>query len=369
MEPRTPTALHNFIYKVNNNDIRTEVRDGRDYWVVPAKTMPSDCIMNGILYPKREIEDSYYTLEKTPAPNGHPQFNGEYVSAKTPEGLIDGWIGAFNENVRLVNEDEDKSRVYLDIAVDVATAKQSKKGKEVLKALENKEEIHTSVGVYAFIDEPDRENDEYMGVAKYLWFDHNAILPNDIGASTPEDGTGIFVNKQGEKTTLVVNNFKGDEYKRLTKSKNPCNDKFTQDTSEDNMSENYKTEVTEVTKSVAGGVVISANTETPSLTIDYDKINEMIVNAIKANEDAKMKAKADESNEDLIKKVVATNLLDEDTAKTLSVSVLEKLLENNQPAEADNIDTNRSDDNEAEDFDFLSPIANSKDAEGEKTNG
>ena len=359
-QTKQPTALHNFTYKVNNADIRQEVRDGRDYWVVPAKTMPSDCIMNGILYPKREIEDSYYSLDRTPAPNGHPQYNGEYVSAKSPEGLIDGWIGAFNENVRLVNEEEGKSRVYLDVAIDVATAKQNKKGKEVLKALESGEPMHTSVGVYCYIDEPDRENEEYIGVAKYLWFDHNALLPNDIGASTPEDGTGIFVNKEGEKLSLVVNNFTSDNEKHLTKTEKGYKEKNTQENSEANMSEK---DDKEITTSAEGEVKVTGNSETPTVTVDYDKIKSMISEAIAENEASKQEAKANEDKDDLVTKVVATNLLDKETAETLSVSVLEKLVSNNKPAEADVVDATKVEE-EVENFDFLSPNKNI--SQGEK---
>ena len=370
-EKKNPTVLHNFTYKVNTAEIREEERDGRDYWVVPAKTMPSDVIMNGILYPKREIEYSYYTLDRTPAPNGHPQYNGEYVSAQSPEGLVDGWIGAWNENVRMVDEGDGKSRVYLDIAVDVKTAKQSKKGREVIKALEQKEPIHTSVGVYAYIDEPDLVNEEYEGVAKYLYFDHNAILPNDIGASTPEEGTGIFVNSKGHKMQLQVNNFNADEEKLLTKNKKTCIGKITQKNSEANMSE--KTE-NEITTSSEGEVVVTGSAEAvtisaaPAIEINYEKIGEMIKEAIVNHEADKAKAKVDEAKPDLVEKVVATNLLDKETAETLTVSVLEKLLEGNKPEPAANVNTNRSEE-EKESFDFLSPNHNIEANEGEKSNG
>lgn len=361
-EKKAPTALHNFTYKVSTADIRNEERDGREYWVVPAKTMPSDCIMNGILYPKREIEYSYASLDKTPAPNGHPQYNGEYVSAQSPEGLIDGWIGAFNENVRLVDEGDDKSRVYLDVAVDVKTAKQSKKGREVLKALESGDPMHTSVGVYCFVDAPDRENDEYDGVAKFLYFDHNALLPNDIGASTPEDGTGIFVNKDGERKTLVVNNFSEKEIKLLTEKEKGCIEKTTQENSEVIMSEKTEQEIT--TSQEVGDVKVTETVKTVTEAVDYEKIGAMIAEAIQANEASKSEAKDSEAKQELVNKVVATNLLDEDTAKGLEISVLEKLVSNNKPAPADNVNTNRSEDNEKEDFSFLSPNKNL--SQGEK---
>src|SRR6478752_9396908 len=84
----------------NVNAVRKEKRNGRDLVIVPSATLPDNIIMNGIKYPAEEIAKSYQTLNRSPAPLGHPLVNGKFVSARDPEGLNIGYIGAWNENVR-----------------------------------------------------------------------------------------------------------------------------------------------------------------------------------------------------------------------------------------------------------------------------
>ena len=67
--------------------VRHEKRNGRDVVIVPSATMPDDVVMNDILYPAAEIARSYRSLERTPAPLGHPTINGMFVSARDPEGI------------------------------------------------------------------------------------------------------------------------------------------------------------------------------------------------------------------------------------------------------------------------------------------
>ena len=54
--------------------------------------------MNGGMYSDQEIAKSYKTLEGTPAPLGHPEHNGEYISANDARAYLFN-IGGFNKNV------------------------------------------------------------------------------------------------------------------------------------------------------------------------------------------------------------------------------------------------------------------------------
>lgn len=101
----------------NTAAIRREKRNGRDVIIVPSATMPDDVVMNDILYPAAEIAKSFKSLERTPAPLGHPTINGAFVSARDPESINLGWIGAWNENVR-----QEDGRVLLDKVIDVEVA-------------------------------------------------------------------------------------------------------------------------------------------------------------------------------------------------------------------------------------------------------
>lgn len=183
----------------NTSKARKEKRNGRDVVVVPSATLPDDVVMNGILYPAKEIENSYTTLERTPAPFGHPLINGEFVSASDPEGINIGYIGAWNENVQRRN-----GRVFLDKVIDIEVANRTKEGRDVLNRIEAEEPIHTSTGLYCMISKINHAEAEYA--ASDIIFDHDAILLDEIGAATPEQGVGLFVNSQGGKEEVRVIN-------------------------------------------------------------------------------------------------------------------------------------------------------------------
>ena len=185
---------------VNAKAIRKEKRNGRDVIIVPSATLPDDVVMNGILYPADEIEKSFKGLERTPAPLGHPEINGTYLSASDPEGLNQGWIGAWNENVR-----REKGRVFLDKVIDVERANESAGGKRVLAAIEKGEPIHTSTGVFALMEAANGDVDHKFIAREMVW-DHDAILLDVSGAATPEQGVGMMVNKVGEQVKVEVIN-------------------------------------------------------------------------------------------------------------------------------------------------------------------
>lgn len=178
----------NVRHAIDNSAIRRERRDGRDYIIVPSATMPDGIVMNRVRYPADEIAKAFGSLENTPAPLGHPTIEGAFVSAKDPEGLARGWIGAWNRNVRREN-----GRVFVDKVIDVTTANQLDGGKTVLAAIEKGEPIHSSTGLYALLTAV--QNDEAVDwEASDIVFDHDAILIGEDGAATPAQGVGLMVN-------------------------------------------------------------------------------------------------------------------------------------------------------------------------------
>ncbi|MGN8077350.1 hypothetical protein ACTJK1_23245 [Enterobacter sp. 22104] len=187
----------NVTSKVNSKAIRREQHNGREHWVVPSYTLPANVVMNGGLYPASEIDQHYSGLEGTLAPLGHPQVNGQFVSAFSPEGLNVGYVGAWNKNVK-----KSGNRVYVEKWIDTEVAKRTDDGKRLLERLEALEKgedvppIHTSVAV--FLEELEA-NDEQKAqgaswVAKIHAMDHDAILLDEVGAATPEQGVGMMVN-------------------------------------------------------------------------------------------------------------------------------------------------------------------------------
>ncbi|MDH5796924.1 MAG: hypothetical protein OEZ19_00025 [Paracoccaceae bacterium] len=181
---------------VQSDNVRREKRDGRDVIIVPSYTLPDNIVMNGILYPEGEIAKGYKTLEGTPAPFGHPTVNSMFVSAKSPLGLNIGYFGAWNANVTRVN-----GRVFIEKVIDVERAAESAMGRRVLAAIEAKTAIHTSTGLLMNIRKCEVSNlADWEGYD--MEFDHDAILLDEEGAATPEQGVGMLVN---DSRVRVVN--------------------------------------------------------------------------------------------------------------------------------------------------------------------
>ena len=186
---------------VNQDMIRKEKRDGRDVIVVKSATLPDDVVMNGILYPAAEIEAAHKTLNDTPAPLGHPTVNGAFVSARSPLGLNLGYFGAWNANAR-----REDGRVFVDKIIDVERANESAMGKRVLAAIDKGGPVHTSTGLLCQLREATNTD-----LAEYeafdMVFDHDAILLDEPGAATPDQGVGMMVNKamDGETEIRAIN--------------------------------------------------------------------------------------------------------------------------------------------------------------------
>lgn len=187
----------NITTKVNSQSIRRETYNDREHLVLPSYTLPANVVMNGGLYTQEQIDAHYQGLEGTLAPLGHPQVNGQFVSAFSPEGINAGHIGAWNRNVK-----KSGNRIYLEKWVDVARASESEGGRELLErvaAIERGEDvppIHTSVA--AFLDQLEPNDQQRATGAEWVadihGMDHDAILLHEVGAATPEQGVGLMVN-------------------------------------------------------------------------------------------------------------------------------------------------------------------------------
>ncbi|TRM53219.1 hypothetical protein YH64_008955 [Achromobacter sp. LC458] len=188
--------------QVNSKSIRREQHNGREHIVIPSYTMPFDVVMNGGLYPKDQIVANYKKLEGTLAPLGHPTVNGAFVSAFSPEGINLGHIGAWNRNTKLVG-----NRVYTEKWIDVEVAQNTDGGRRVIERVEQLEKgegepVHTSVAVF-LEREPAVNADGYEWTAKIHGIDHDAILLDEPGAATPEQGVGLMVNADQAKPLHV----------------------------------------------------------------------------------------------------------------------------------------------------------------------
>jgi len=197
----------NVLSVVNSKSkISTQIIDGKEHIVInDVVPIVDDIVMNGIFYPSDEINKSYMTLNDNLMPLDHPRINNENVSALNPQAINNYYIGAWGRNVRKVGD-----KVLMDAYIDRKFAESTEKGRMLVNRLDemisgkNTTPIHVSTGLTYQADHQSgiSKGKRYSSIARNMKFDHVAILTDKQGAATPEDGVGIFVNSNGEKTPL-----------------------------------------------------------------------------------------------------------------------------------------------------------------------
>lgn len=362
----------------NSKAAKTIRRNGRDLMVIPSATLPDDVVMNGIKYPADEIEKSFRTLERTPAPLGHPMVNGAFVSARDPEGINIGWIGAWNENVR-----REKGRVFLDKVIDIEVANRTEDGKRLMDAINAGKPIHTSTGLLADLMETGEDEPKYA--VCNMFFDHDAILMDEEGAATPDQGVGMLVNG---KQIDVINSSLTDAWEEQLDWALDSAARALEQKQRAPMLERLKTVIMEA---LSMGRETSREQENADMAIDEKKVADLetrleeqgktlanlnttvaalgdTIAAALAPVTATMetltnaeKAREDAAKTVLVNKVVEAGLLSEETAKGLTNAALTEMASKVKPGKAAqlnaNLPLNQSVEDEFKDYD-LNAIAN-----------
>lgn len=333
---------------VNASKIRREKRNGRDVIIVPSATLPDNVVMNGIRYPAGVIAESFKSLEGSLAPLGHPMVNGQYVSAKSAQGLAQAYIGAHNENVRREN-----GRVFLDKVIDVEVANRSLKGQSVLAAIEKQKPVHTSTGLLATLKPLQNSDDGAKFEAETMLFDHDCILLDEPGAATPEQGVGMFVNAEGEQIEVVNSSLEEDADQEIDwavdslvraverKKQIPLLERMkmsimraiqgdpTPDTTE---SEPLTANGDTMDKAQFDALMAKVDGLVAAPPLTEAKVGEIVANALKPITEAMEaqaaaeKVKADAEHLALVNQVVEAGLLDEEAAKAAPAPVLNSLI-------------------------------------------
>jgi hypothetical protein len=388
------------------------VIEGVSFTVIPSKTLPKDVVMNSIMYPSEEVEAAISTLDMSPVTIGHPVVNGKFATASDPiSQAAYGILGAHNR----VKGKTDDGRWVVEKLIPTEQLQNTERGKKLAEAIKHKRPIHTSTGVY-LTKEPEigvnAMGQEYTSRAKIDRFDHDAILLNEVGAATPEQGVGLFVNEAGEKEeteVMYVNLSSGDDFSMSSngmrmklqdaarKQFNPEDDDdmwiYVEDFNETKaivcqknkqFSVEYKMvgdeiefvgelkkvesagfkftevigrivdKVISVVKSEPSDESQTVNKNREGNEVDETKVNEMIANALAAQEAksaevikqaidgavaaalaANAQTQAEAEKAQLVEQVVNAKLLPEEAAKECGISALKAMLEGNsqgQPA-------------------------------------
>jgi len=186
--------------EVQEYSTRLETLNGREYVVVPV-TMMVEGVHQGshgaLLHTAEELGKIPESWNGIPVTVGHPVVEGNNVSANSPSVLESWQIGVvFNT---IINGDKLKSEAWLE--------KTKLSNHENLNdRITNGEIIEVSVGVFSEDEEVEGSwhNETYDAVARNLRPDHLAILPNQVGACSIEDGCGIRVNSKNKKGESIM---------------------------------------------------------------------------------------------------------------------------------------------------------------------
>lgn len=340
------TLLVNISTLVANSEIRTEVVEGVSFTVLPSRTLPPNIVMNGILYDEKDVEANIGTLDGSPVTLGHPVVNGKFAPASDPiSQAAYGILGAHNR----VKGKTDDGRWVVEKLIPTEQLQNTERGKKLAEAIKHKRPIHTSTGVY-LTKEPEigvnAMGQEYTSRAKIDRFDHDAILLNEVGAATPEQGVGIFVNSDGEQEeteVMYVNAYDDKELEGQFEIK-----------VKGSMLERFLEFMKTVVKSEPSDESQTVNKNREGNEVDETKVQEMIANALAAQEAksaevikqaidgavaaalaANAQTQAEAEKAQLVEQVVNAKLLPEDAAKECGVTALKAMLESNsqgQPA-------------------------------------
>lgn len=177
-------------------------KTGGTYTIRDVCGAVDEIVMNGMLYPADALAAAAPTLEGKPAPAGHPKnAAGQFISAVNGEALATAWIGSYVRNAR-----HEGGRTLVDVVVNEAQAKAADAGARLLERLDaaiagtNTEPIHVSTGLLCEVVNAAGESrgKKYSRVATNVQYDHLAILLDEKGAGTPDDGVGMFLNSAGQ---------------------------------------------------------------------------------------------------------------------------------------------------------------------------
>lgn len=188
----TNRLLVNLHFAINQiGQVRRETHGGVDYLIAPV-TAIIEGVLNERFVPAAVIEASTYSWQGTPVPLGHPQENGAYISANTPELTA-------NSPARFWNPYFENGALKGEIWIDVQRARSlGGDAWETVQRIEQGELIECSTGYYA--DEIGQlgiyGGKRYQSVVTAIYPDHLAVLLNETGACSVVDGCGVLANQE-----------------------------------------------------------------------------------------------------------------------------------------------------------------------------
>jgi hypothetical protein len=184
---------------------RYETMQEHVYMVVPV-VMMVEGVHSGshgpVLHLANELGRFPESWNGIPVTINHPQnADGNYVSANSPD-ILESWAVGQIFNSR-IDGDSLKAEAWIDVEKCQAISP------ETLQRISDGEILEVSVGVFSDEETSDGEfnGETYRAIARNHRPNHLAILPDNVGACSVNDGCGIRTNQKGGKEMdVIINN-------------------------------------------------------------------------------------------------------------------------------------------------------------------
>lgn len=195
-------------YSLLTNALKTRMvtENGRRYIVAPL-TMIVPGVLPGskgpLYYPPEQVANNYKVWNHTPIVVYHPtDYMGNPLSARYDSGVIEkSGIGTVR-NSYIDNQGKLKAEGWFD---EQRTAEVDSR---ILDSLRSNRPIELSTGLFTD-NVPAQEGAVHNGrpydyIATNYRPDHLAILPDQVGACSLNDGCGVLVNKGNDSVTIAL---------------------------------------------------------------------------------------------------------------------------------------------------------------------
>lgn len=201
--PRAQAAFESFVVNLYPNLVRNESMDGKKYLVVPM-VMIKEGVLEGsegaLFYPGDELDNTPAVWNMKPIVVYHPSKDGVAVSACDQVIINSRGIGLIMNANFNTNDRRLRAEAWLD------EAKTKKVDNRILEAIEKKEMVELSTGLFTDNEQTSGEFEgvKYDAIARNYRPDHLAILPDQIGACSIDDGGGLLRLNQANATSPVL---------------------------------------------------------------------------------------------------------------------------------------------------------------------
>lgn len=166
--------------------VRQVKHDGRDYLIAPVVALRQG-VLNGVLVMADEFGRYVESWNGRAVPLNHPRDDSGYISANSPQVWASEVLGTF------FNAQVDGDKLRGELWIDLNKAQQlGGKAMTVVSRLRANQPVEVSTGYFADLEETSGtwEGRAYVGIARNIRPDHLALLPDEVGACSWQDGCG-----------------------------------------------------------------------------------------------------------------------------------------------------------------------------------